>query len=95
MVIPDIYSVCRILCSQCSHIHLSWTTQRTSLLKSVGLPGPSFTSPQRHPMDIPRTYMDARVQGYPKTPKVIQGVGFPDVNRDSARVKPESAQRSG
>ena len=25
MVIPDICSVCRILCSQCPHIHLSWT----------------------------------------------------------------------
>ena len=36
----DICSVRRILCSQCPHIRLSWTTQRTSLLKSVGLPCP-------------------------------------------------------
>ena len=45
MVIPDICSICRILCSQCPHIPLSWTTQRTSLLRNVGLPGPSFISP--------------------------------------------------
>ena len=45
MVIPDICSVHRILCSQCPYIHLSWTAQRTSLSNSVGLPCPSFTSP--------------------------------------------------
>ena len=51
MDIPDICtlcSVCRILCSQCPHIFLSWTTQQTSLLKSVvcrdfALPQLSFT----------------------------------------------------
>ena len=42
MAVPDIYSVRRILCSQCSHIHLSWTTQRTSLSKSLQMPCPSL-----------------------------------------------------
>ena len=47
MVIPDVYIVRRIFCSQCPlclHIHLqmSWTTQLTSLLKSVGCPAPAL-----------------------------------------------------
>ena len=42
MAIPDMYSVRRILCSLCPHIHLSWTTQWTSLLKCVGCPAPAL-----------------------------------------------------
>ena len=45
MVIPDIYRVRRILCSQCGpcpHILLSWMTQRTFLLKSASCPAPAL-----------------------------------------------------
>ena len=45
IVIFDICDVLRIPCSQCPKIHMSWTTHWTSLLKSVGLPGPTFISP--------------------------------------------------
>ena len=44
MIIPDICHIHRILCSRCPLIHLFWRTPQTSLLKRVGLPGPSFIS---------------------------------------------------